>query len=188
MLYNGKVFTADEDFSIAEAVVIDGERIVAVGTSKELRSKYRAAKELNLQGRLVTPGFNDAHVHFLRGAVALLNVNLVGVKTLADAKEMVAAKAKRKRNPASGSSAAAGTIRFGTANFRRGRISTSLRRTIPFSWCASTGTSAGQHEGDRTRGIGGSTKSPERRRDRTRRVGRGYPAFLRKRRRVWSTG
>ncbi len=97
LLYNGKVFTADEDFSIAEAVVIDGERIVAVGTSKELRSKYRAAKELNLQGRLVTPGFNDAHVHFLRGAVALLNVNLVGVKTLADAKEMVAAKAKETK-------------------------------------------------------------------------------------------
>ncbi|HXH71027.1 MAG TPA: hypothetical protein VNI60_11915, partial [Pyrinomonadaceae bacterium] len=57
LLYNGKVFTADENFSIAEAVAVDGEKIVAVGTSKDLRSKYQAAKEIDLGGKLVTPGF-----------------------------------------------------------------------------------------------------------------------------------
>ena len=82
LLYNGKVFTADEKFSVAEAVAIDGEKIVAVGTTKDLQSKYKAATEIDLKGRLVTPGFNDAHVHFLRGAIALLNVDLSGVKTV----------------------------------------------------------------------------------------------------------
>ena len=80
LLYGGKVFTADENYSTAEAVAIDGERIVAVGRTQDLRAKYQAAKEIDLQGKLVTPGFNDAHVHFLRGALSLLTVDLVGVK------------------------------------------------------------------------------------------------------------
>ncbi len=94
LLYNGKVFTADENFSIAEAVAVDGEKIVAVGTSNDLKAKYQAAKEIDLKGKLVTPGFNDAHVHFFRGALSLLNVSLNDAKTLEEAKAKVAAKVK----------------------------------------------------------------------------------------------
>jgi predicted amidohydrolase YtcJ len=94
LLYGGKVFTADANYSVAEAVAVDGERIVAVGSTRDLRAKYKAAQEIDLQGKLVTPGFNDAHVHFLRGALSLLTVDLIGVKTLAEAKTRVAAKAK----------------------------------------------------------------------------------------------
>ncbi|HEY0458423.1 MAG TPA: amidohydrolase [Pyrinomonadaceae bacterium] len=94
LLFNGKVFTADAQFTLAESVAVDGERIVAVGTTRDLRAKYQADKEIDLQGRLVTPGFNDAHVHFLRGALSLLTVDLVGVKTLEEAKARIAAKAK----------------------------------------------------------------------------------------------
>lgn len=94
LLYNGKVFTADENYSIAEAVAVDGEKIVAVGTSKDLKAKYSATKEIDLQGKLVTPGFNDAHAHFLRGALALLTVDLTGIKTLSEAKQKIAEKAK----------------------------------------------------------------------------------------------
>lgn len=94
LLYNGKVFTADAQFSIAEAVAVEGEKIIAVGNSKDLKAKYSAIKEIDLQGKLVTPGFNDAHAHFLRGALALLNVDLTGAKTLAEAKTKIAEKAK----------------------------------------------------------------------------------------------
>ncbi len=94
LLYNGKIFTADKDYSIAEAVAVDGEKIVAVGTSSELKAKYQAAREIDLRGKLVTPGFNDAHVHFLRGALALLNVTLTDTKSLEEAKAKVAAKVK----------------------------------------------------------------------------------------------
>ncbi|MDQ3179645.1 MAG: amidohydrolase family protein, partial [Acidobacteriota bacterium] len=94
LLINGKIFTADAQFSIAEAVAVDGEKIIAVGTATDLRAKYRAAKEIDLQGRLVTPGFNDAHVHFLRGALSLLNVSLNDAKTLEAAKATIAAKVK----------------------------------------------------------------------------------------------
>lgn len=94
LLYNGKVFTADENYAVAEAVAVDGEKIVAVGTTKDLRAKYQAAKEIDLAGRLVTPGFNDAHVHFLRGALALLNVVLTETKSLEEAKAKIVAKVK----------------------------------------------------------------------------------------------
>lgn len=97
LLFNGKVFTADEKFTTAEAVAIEGERIVAVGTARELRNQFQAAREIDLQGRLVTPGFNDAHVHFFRGAVALLNVNLLDTKSLAEAQQKVAEKVKTIR-------------------------------------------------------------------------------------------
>jgi len=94
LLFNGKVFTADAFFSTAEAVAVDGEKIVAVGRGDDLKARYQAVKEIDLGGKLVTPGFNDAHVHFLRGAVALLNVNLTDAKTLDEAKARVAAKVK----------------------------------------------------------------------------------------------
>ncbi len=97
LLYNGKVFTADEKFTIAEAVAVDGEKIVAVGTSAELRGKYQAVKEIDLKGKLVTPGFNDAHVHFFRGALSLLTVNLLDSKTVDEAKSRVAVKAKETK-------------------------------------------------------------------------------------------
>jgi predicted amidohydrolase YtcJ len=97
LLTNGKIFTADENYSVAESVAIDGEKIVAVGSTKDLKAKYAAAREIDLRGKLVTPGFNDAHVHFLRGAVALLNVVLTDTKTLEEAKAKVAAKAKETK-------------------------------------------------------------------------------------------
>src|SRR3712207_6492461 len=61
VLTNGKVFTADARGTVAEAVAIDGERIVAVGTSREIGAAYTGARTIDLRGRLVTPGFNDAH-------------------------------------------------------------------------------------------------------------------------------
>jgi len=65
ILLNGKVFTADLTKPSAEAVAIAGERIVGVGTSEEIE-RFAGAKtrRIDLQGRVVVPGFNDAHCHF----------------------------------------------------------------------------------------------------------------------------
>jgi predicted amidohydrolase YtcJ len=92
LLTNGKVFTADERGTIAEAVAVEGERIVAVGTNAEIARGYTAARVIDLKGRLVTPGFNDAHIHFLGGGLSLLRVELVGARTLEEAKARIAAK------------------------------------------------------------------------------------------------
>jgi predicted amidohydrolase YtcJ len=97
LLINGKVFTADESGTVAEAVAVDGARIVAVGTTRELQSRYTPARTVDLHGRLVTPGFNDAHIHFLGGGLSLLRVDLNGAKTLAEAKRRVAARVATAR-------------------------------------------------------------------------------------------
>ncbi|HEX7174384.1 MAG TPA: amidohydrolase, partial [Pyrinomonadaceae bacterium] len=49
------------------------------------------------RGRLVTPGFNDAHIHFLNGGLALLRVELNGAPTLAEAKRRVAERVRAAR-------------------------------------------------------------------------------------------
>ncbi|SNC75973.1 hypothetical protein SAMN06265337_3148 [Hymenobacter gelipurpurascens] len=65
VLLNGNIFTADVGRPSAQALAIRGERIVAVGTDAEVsRWVGPNTRRLDLQGRLVTPGFNDAHMHF----------------------------------------------------------------------------------------------------------------------------
>jgi predicted amidohydrolase YtcJ len=94
VLTGGKVFNADARHTVAEAIAVEGERIVAVGTSREIESRFEGARTIDLKGRLVTPGFNDAHIHFLGGGLSLLRVNLVGARTLAEAKARVAARVR----------------------------------------------------------------------------------------------
>ncbi|HEV2881531.1 MAG TPA: amidohydrolase [Pyrinomonadaceae bacterium] len=94
VLTNGKIFTADARGTIAEAVAVEYDRIVAVGTNAEITRAYTGARTIDLRGRLVTPGFNDAHIHFIGGGLSLLRVELVGAKTLAEAKARIAAKAR----------------------------------------------------------------------------------------------
>src|SRR5215210_3069468 len=94
VLTNGKVFTADARGTLAEAVAVEGSRIVAIGTSREIAAAYAGARTIDLKGRLVTPGFHDAHIHFLGGGLSLLRVNLIGAQTLSEAKARVAARVR----------------------------------------------------------------------------------------------
>lgn len=64
VLTGGKLFTADSAHPWAEAVAIRGERIVAVGTTAEVaRLAGPSTRRIALDGRVVVPGFNDAHDH-----------------------------------------------------------------------------------------------------------------------------
>jgi predicted amidohydrolase YtcJ len=66
VIINGKVLTIDEDNPTVEAIAIRDEIIVAVGTTKKIKGWIKDGKTevINAGGRLVIPGFNDAHVHF----------------------------------------------------------------------------------------------------------------------------
>src|SRR5215468_10249336 len=57
VLFNGKIVTVDDAFSIREAIVIKDGRIAAVGAN-ELRNQYAAARSIDLRGRMVMPGFH----------------------------------------------------------------------------------------------------------------------------------
>ena len=77
VITNARVWTGDKLHPHAEAVAILGERIVAVGSATEM-NVWRGAstRVLDATGRLLLPGFNDAHVHFVSGGTQLDNVNL----------------------------------------------------------------------------------------------------------------
>jgi hypothetical protein len=64
ILLNGKIFTSDVAHPYVEALAIRGERIVATGTTEKMRSLAGPlTKQMDLGGRVVIPGINDAHHH-----------------------------------------------------------------------------------------------------------------------------
>lgn len=77
LILNATVRTLDPALPEAEAIAVLGNRIVAVGQSEQLRH-FRGPRTqvIDAAGRLVLPGFNDAHVHFLSGGFQLSNVDL----------------------------------------------------------------------------------------------------------------
>lgn len=82
VLLNGKIWTVNDRQPEAEAVAILGHRIIAVGASKDLRKLIGPqTRVIDLQGRRVVPGFNDAHVHFFNGGAGLASVQLRDAKT-----------------------------------------------------------------------------------------------------------
>lgn len=67
IFYNGTVLTMDPALPVAHAVAIRGDRILAVGSNYDvlLRSSDRHTRIVNLKGRTILPGFNDAHGHWI---------------------------------------------------------------------------------------------------------------------------
>lgn len=82
VIVNGAVFLADGTGRVASAIAIRGNLIQAVGSRAEIDAlRGPATKELDAHGATVTPGFNDAHVHFLEGSLSLDLVNLLDAET-----------------------------------------------------------------------------------------------------------
>jgi predicted amidohydrolase YtcJ len=85
IVLNASVHTLDPNRPRAEAVAIHGNRIAALGSSGEIRKLAAAdTRIIDAAGRLLLPGFNDAHVHFLNGGFQLSNVDLREAKTPAE--------------------------------------------------------------------------------------------------------
>lgn len=76
-IVNARVWTGDARHPWADAVLVRGDRIDVVGSSAEIRKRAGAGiKTVDAKGMMVTPGFIDAHVHFLDGGFALASVQL----------------------------------------------------------------------------------------------------------------
>ncbi len=64
IIYNGKIYTVNDKFDIAEAIAIQDGKIVGVGTSDDIRATFKSNEEVDVHGKAVYPGFIDAHAHF----------------------------------------------------------------------------------------------------------------------------
>lgn len=75
--FNARVWTGDPSQAFAEAIAVSGDRVVAVGSSGSiLASAGEATQRIDLDGKFVTPGFIDCHVHFFWASLDLISVNL----------------------------------------------------------------------------------------------------------------
>src|SRR5690348_14196629 len=77
IIINANVYTVDKAHPSAGAVAVLGDRIAAVGTNAEVQQwKGSKTKVIDAAGKLLLPGFNDAHVHFVNGGAQLDSVQL----------------------------------------------------------------------------------------------------------------
>ncbi len=95
VLINGKVVTADDRFTIAEALAVRGERIVAVGSTEAmLRLAGPRARRMDVAGHTVIPGLIDNHMHLLRaGTTWRWEVRLDGISSRTEAVARLRARA-----------------------------------------------------------------------------------------------
>jgi hypothetical protein len=95
VLVGGKVWTSVASQPQTEAVAIRGSRILAIGTSAAmLKLATPTTRIIQLKGRLVLPGFNDAHVHVQLGGANLVGVHLTDAKSTTEFRQRIAAFAK----------------------------------------------------------------------------------------------
>lgn len=93
VLVNGTIYTGDPALGRVEALAIKGEIITAAGTRHEIEHWVGPhTRVLDLQGRFVMPGFNDAHVHMASAGRAKLTLDFTGVRSLAEMQQRMRAR------------------------------------------------------------------------------------------------
>ena len=95
VLTNGKVVTVEEGAPNAQAVAVRGSRIVAVGSSAEIKRLVGPKTQvIDVQGQLVIPGFIEGHGHFTGIGATELGLKLMNAKTWNRIVAMVAERVK----------------------------------------------------------------------------------------------
>lgn len=94
VLMHGDVYTGNPTQRHAQAVAVKGNRIVAVGSDDGIQALIgKATRVVDLAGRFVCAGFNDAHLHLLGGGLSLSRVELRGSSTLDEVRKRIEAGA-----------------------------------------------------------------------------------------------
>jgi len=87
---NGIIYTVSEDQPKVEAVAVLDGKIIAVGDNVSiLKFRGEKTKTIDLQGKMMTPGFIDSHAHFMGLGYAQMNLDLMGVTSYEELVEKV---------------------------------------------------------------------------------------------------
>jgi len=100
VMVNGKVVTVDEKGTVAEAVAVKDGKIVAVGTTRQVKELANSGTNvIDLEGRLMLPGFIDTHEHCIRRGLQMDWVNCKSPprSSLGDVTEALRMKAETKQ-------------------------------------------------------------------------------------------
>ncbi|RRJ91364.1 hypothetical protein EG849_08195 [Flavobacterium macacae] len=82
IVFNANVWTGDENQKTAQAFAIKGDEILDIGTDEAMQQyKGSNTKMIDAEGKFITPGFIDAHMHLMRSGEMLLNVQLRDAKS-----------------------------------------------------------------------------------------------------------
>ena len=96
IVINAKVWTVDRSQPTAEAVAVLGDRILAVGSNTQIDAlRGPDTRVVDAGGRLLIPGFNDAHVHFIGGSLQLDQVQLNDADSVEEFIRRVAEQVKK---------------------------------------------------------------------------------------------
>jgi len=96
VVIHAKVWTGDANQPAAQAVAVLGDRIFAVGSNAEIESLRGArTRAIDAGGKVLLPGFNDAHVHFVSGGLQLDSVQLNDVTSPEEFVRRIAEQAKK---------------------------------------------------------------------------------------------
>ena len=95
LVKNAVVYTVDAKFSVADAFVVKGGKIIAVGKDDSLENIYKAHQVIDAGGKPVYPGFIDAHSHFYEYGLGLQEVNLDATKSWDEIVDSVLSGSKR---------------------------------------------------------------------------------------------
>jgi len=92
-LINADVITMEPELPSADAVLIEGERIAAVGSTEEISKRVREGGRLiDLAGRTVVPGFIDTHTHFTMTGVNMLAIDCREMPCIADVLDLIVSR------------------------------------------------------------------------------------------------
>lgn len=87
---NGKIYTVDDKNPIAESVITERNKIIFVGSNQEAKKIIDSnTKVIDLKGKLMLPGFIDAHTHFISGGFYLMGINLRNAKSTSEFKNII---------------------------------------------------------------------------------------------------
>jgi len=90
IVINGKVYASDGGSELAEAVAVRGNKVIKVGSNREIQRLGRAqAIVIDAKGGAVMAGFNDAHAHLVNGGLSLDQISLSDATTLEDVKDTI---------------------------------------------------------------------------------------------------
>ncbi len=95
IIYNAKVYTVDNQFSIVESFAIKDGKILATGSNEDIRKAYKAKKTKDLSQKYIYPGFIDAHCHFYGYGMNLHLVDLSGTRSFEEIIERTKAHYKK---------------------------------------------------------------------------------------------